>query len=54
MKDQLAAIYLTMLLGLLIIGGGRYFSLDYYVRLFVERSVLKDAVGVAASGNRST
>lgn len=42
---EFAAIYLTMLLGLLIIGGGRYFSLDYYVRLFLERSVPKDAGG---------
>ena len=33
---EFAAIYLAMLLGLLIIGGGRYFSLDYYVRLVVH------------------
>lgn len=33
---EFAAIYLAMLLGLLIIGGGRYFSLDYYVRLVVR------------------
>ena len=28
---EFAIIYLSMLLALLIIGGGRYFSLDYYV-----------------------
>ncbi|NKB99753.1 MAG: DoxX family membrane protein [Pseudomonadales bacterium] len=29
---EFAAIYFAMLLGLLIIGGGRYFSIDYYLR----------------------
>ena len=30
---EFAAIYLVMLLALVVIGGGRYFSLDYYLRL---------------------
>ncbi|MCY4565820.1 MAG: hypothetical protein OXE40_15245, partial [Gammaproteobacteria bacterium] len=42
---EFAAIYLTMLLALLVIGGGRYFSLDYYVRLAWKRMVLPDASG---------
>lgn len=31
---EFAAIYLTMLLALVVIGGGRYFSIDYYLKLF--------------------
>jgi len=31
---EFAAIYLSMLLALMIIGGGRYLSLDYFVRRF--------------------
>ena len=42
---EFAAIYLTMLFALLIIGGGRYISLDYYVRLALKRTVLSDAAG---------
>ena len=42
---EFAAIYLTMLLALLIIGGGRYFSLDYYVRLAWKRTVPTGAGG---------
>jgi len=34
---EFAALYFAMILALLIIGGGRYLSLDYYVRLFVHR-----------------
>lgn len=33
---EFAAIYLVMLLALLVIGGGRYFSLDYYLRLAID------------------
>lgn len=33
---EFAANYLVMLLALLIIGGGRYFSLDYYVKLLLK------------------
>ena len=33
---EFAAIYLVMLLSLVVIGGGRYFSLDYYVRLMID------------------
>ena len=29
---EFAAIYFVMLIGLLVIGGGRYLSLDYYLR----------------------
>ena len=32
---EFAAIYFVMLLALLVIGGGRYFSLDYYLRRFL-------------------
>ena len=32
---EFAAIYFAMLLALLVIGGGRYFSLDYYIRRLV-------------------
>ncbi len=34
---EFAAIYLTMLLALVVIGGGRYLSLDYYMRLLLDR-----------------
>ena len=34
---EFAAIYFAMLLALLIIGGGRYLSLDYYLRRFIVR-----------------
>ena len=34
---EFAAIYFSMLLGLLMIGGGRYFSIDYYLRLLFRR-----------------
>ena len=42
---EFAAMYLTMLLALLIIGGGRYLSLDYYVRLALERTRRSMACG---------
>lgn len=34
---EFAAIYFAMILALLIIGGGRYFSVDYYIGLFARR-----------------
>jgi len=34
---EFAAIYFSMILALLIIGGGRYLSLDYYVRIIFKR-----------------
>ncbi len=34
---EFAAIYFVMILALLIIGGGRYFSLDYYIGLLLRR-----------------
>lgn len=34
---EFAAIYFAMILALLIIGGGRYFSLDYYIGLLLRR-----------------
>ena len=34
---EFAAIYLAMILALLMIGGGRYFSMDYYLRLLFNR-----------------
>ncbi len=34
---EFAAIYFAMLLALVIIGGGRYLSLDYYLSLIVRR-----------------
>lgn len=34
---EFAAIYFAMLLALMIIGGGRYLSLDYYLSLFLRR-----------------
>ena len=34
---EFAAIYLTMLLALVVIGGGRYLSLDYYLGLILRR-----------------
>ena len=33
---EFAAIYLAMLLALVVIGGGRYFSLDYYTELLIR------------------
>ena len=35
---EFAANYLVMLLALLVIGGGRYFSLDYYAKLLLKPS----------------
>ncbi len=35
---EFAANYLAMLLALLVIGGGRYFSLDYYAKLLMKPS----------------
>ena len=35
---EFAIIYMAMILALLMIGGGRYFSLDYYLRLFLGKS----------------
>jgi uncharacterized membrane protein YphA (DoxX/SURF4 family) len=35
---EFAAIYLAMLVALVIIGGGRYFSLDYYLALLTRNS----------------
>ena len=40
---EFAAIYFSMLLALMVIGGGRYLSLDYYLSLLARRS---------AAGNR--
>ena len=34
---EFAAIYLSMLLALMIIGGGHYLSLDYYLSLFIAK-----------------
>jgi uncharacterized membrane protein YphA (DoxX/SURF4 family) len=34
---EFAAIYMAMLLALVIIGGGRYLSLDYYLSLLLKR-----------------
>ena len=34
---EFAAIYMAMLLALMIIGGGRYFSLDYYLKFALRR-----------------
>ena len=34
---EFAMIYFAMILGLLFIGGGRYLSLDYYIKLFFRR-----------------
>ena len=34
---EFAAIYLAMLLALVVVGGGRYLSLDYYIRLAIRR-----------------
>ena len=36
---EFAAIYLTMLLALVVIGGGRYLSLDYYLSLILRRKL---------------
>ena len=36
---EFAAIYFTMLIALLLLGGGRYFSLDYYLRWFISRKL---------------
>ena len=35
---EFAATYLAMLLALMVIGGGRYLSLDYYLALLLRRS----------------
>ncbi len=35
---EFAMIYFAMLMALLIIGGGRYFSLDYYLALVFKRA----------------
>ena len=35
---EFATIYFAMLLALLIIGGGKYLSLDYYIRLILHRT----------------
>ena len=35
---EFAATYLAMLLALVVIGGGRYLSLDYYLALFLRRN----------------
>jgi uncharacterized membrane protein YphA (DoxX/SURF4 family) len=35
---EFAAIYLSMLLALMVIGGGRYLSLDYYLAFVLRRS----------------
>ncbi len=35
---EFAAIYLAMLVALMVIGGGRYLSLDYYLSRFLSRS----------------
>lgn len=35
---EFAAIHFSMLLALLMIGGGRYLSLDYYIRLILHRT----------------
>ncbi len=34
---EFAASYLAMLIALMVIGGGRYFSLDYYLSLLMKR-----------------
>ena len=34
---EFASVYFALLLALLLIGGGRYLSLDYYLRLFFTR-----------------
>jgi hypothetical protein len=34
---EFAAIYFAMIMALLIIGGGRYFSVDYYIGLLTRR-----------------
>ena len=34
---EFAAIYMAMLIALVIIGGGRYFSLDYYLKFALRR-----------------
>lgn len=39
---EFAAIYLVMLLTLAVIGGGRYFSLDYYLRLVLNATTRAD------------
>ena len=36
---EFAAIYFAMILALLMIGGGRYFSLDYYIGLYLRRGL---------------
>lgn len=39
---EFAMIYFAMLLALLIIGGGRFLSLDFYLRKFLLRQYLRD------------
>jgi uncharacterized membrane protein YphA (DoxX/SURF4 family) len=39
---EFAAIYFAMILALLMIGGGRYFSLDYYIGLFLRRGMQRE------------
>ena len=35
---EFAAIYFAMLMALVIIGGGRYLSIDYYLRRFLLKA----------------
>jgi hypothetical protein len=37
---EFAAIYFSMLLALMMIGGGRYLSLDYYLSLLARRGAI--------------
>ena len=39
---EFAAIYLAMLLALVVIGGGRYLSLDYYLGLILRRQTQRE------------
>ena len=39
---EFAAIYLAMLLALMVIGGGRYLSLDYYLGLVLRRQAQRE------------
>lgn len=41
---EFAAIYLVMLMALIVIGGGRYFSLDYYLRLGYNATFRRDTL----------
>ena len=40
---EFAASYFVMLLALAVIGGGRYLSLDYYLRLLIFKRTIPDA-----------